>query len=60
MAEFRRCGFELVAPTRSLGMLLPHGTQARAVSNFADHLIAIFDRLRDQIRRHEEIVIWDN
>ncbi len=51
---------ELVAPTRSLGMLLPHGTQARAVSNFADHLINTFDQLRDRIRRHEQIVVWGN
>lgn len=51
---------ELVAPPRTLGMLLPNRNQSKVVTNFADHLNGTFDKLRDQIRRHEEIVVWGN
>lgn len=51
---------ELEAPTRNLGMLLPGGRQSKAVEEFARHLASTFDMMRDQIRRHEEIVVWGN
>lgn len=50
---------ELEAPTRTLGLLTTGGSnQPRSIVNFADHLIASFDLIRDQIRRHEEIIVW--
>ncbi len=49
---------ELEAPTRNLGVLLPRGRQAKAVDHFVKFLADTFDQMRDQIRRHEKIVVW--
>lgn len=49
---------ELEAPPRTLGFLTTGGNQPKSIANFADHLITSFDLIRDQIRRHEDIVVW--
>lgn len=65
--ELRRQGeivalpFVLTAPVRSLGLLTKaKSLRAKITDSFHDHLTREFNAIRDQIRRHEESVLWGN